>query len=150
MRKTISKKLRQEVYKKYGGLCAYCGCTLPEKGFHIDHKHCVRNYDGKEDVNDISNLMPSCRSCNKYKSTFELEEFRKMISGIPGRLRRDSSTYNIALRYGLVEEHEKEIVFWHEKWEEENREDKTSTPDDYTAQTVEIYLSKEEFEKLKQ
>ena len=33
MRKTISKKTRQEVYKKYGGLCAYCGCTLPENGF---------------------------------------------------------------------------------------------------------------------
>lgn len=118
MRNPISKKTRQEVYKKYGGFCAYCGCQLPEKGFHIDHKHCVRNYDGKEDVNDISNLMPSCRSCNKYKATLDLEDFREMISGIPGRLRRDSITYNIALRYGLVDEHEKKIKFWFEIWED--------------------------------
>ncbi len=33
----ISKIQRAELRMKFGGRCAYCGCKLPEKGWHADH-----------------------------------------------------------------------------------------------------------------
>ena len=36
-RKTIPKKIRQIVYDKYNGHCAYCGCELEYKDMQIDH-----------------------------------------------------------------------------------------------------------------
>ena len=85
--------------------------------------NCIRNYEYFEeftgiDVHSIDNYMPACGSCNRYKSTYELEMFRKMLSGIPKRLARDVSTYNIAVRYGMIEEHNDPIKFYFEKMEE--------------------------------
>ena len=31
----ISKEQRAELRLKFGGRCAYCGCTLPEKDFRL-------------------------------------------------------------------------------------------------------------------
>lgn len=120
MRQRLTKSERKIVYDKYNGHCAYCGCEIPFKGFHVDHLHCIRNYEYTEeftgvDVHSTENLMPSCGSCNRYKSTFDLEDFRKMLSGIPKRLARDVSTYNIALRYGMIEEHKEPIKFYFER-----------------------------------
>lgn len=33
----LTKKQRAELRMKFGGRCAYCGCELPEKGWHADH-----------------------------------------------------------------------------------------------------------------
>ena len=120
MRKPIPKSVRKQVYAKYNGHCAYCGCEIPEKGFNVDHLHCLRNYEYTEeftgiDVHDISNLMPSCGSCNRYKSTMDLETFREELQKIPDRLKRDVCTYNIALRYGMVQENREPIKFYFEK-----------------------------------
>lgn len=38
---TITKKQRAELRMKFGGRCAYCGCELPEKGWHADHVEAV-------------------------------------------------------------------------------------------------------------
>ena len=110
MRKAIPKSIRKIVYKKYNGHCAYCGCEIPEKGFNVDHLHCLRNYEYLEeitgiDANAIENLMPACGSCNRYK---ELQK-------IPDRLQRDVCTYNIALRYGMIHEDREPIKFYFEK-----------------------------------
>lgn len=57
MRKLIPKSVRKQVYAKYNGHCAYCGCEIPEKGFNVDHLHCLRNYEYTEiDVHDIKIL----------------------------------------------------------------------------------------------
>ena len=93
MRKTIPKKIRKIVYQKYNGHCAYCGCEIPEKGFNVDHLHCLRNYEYTEeftgiDVHDISNMMPACGSCNRYKATMDLETFREQLQKIPDRDRK--------------------------------------------------------------
>ncbi|HHR4690493.1 TPA: HNH endonuclease, partial [Salmonella enterica] len=34
---SLTKKQRAELRMKFGGRCAYCGCVLPEKGWHADH-----------------------------------------------------------------------------------------------------------------
>ena len=35
--KAIPKKIRQQVYDKYNGRCAYCGCKLEYKDMQVDH-----------------------------------------------------------------------------------------------------------------
>lgn len=111
MRRPIPKSVRKLVYQKYNGHCAYCGCEIPEKGFNVDHLHCLRNYENTEeftgiDVHDISNLMPSCGSCNRYKATMDLKTFRQQLQKIP--------------RYGMVQENREPIKFYFEKVEEEH------------------------------
>ena len=66
--------------------------------------------------------MPACGSCNRYKATMDLETFRKMLSDIPKRLARDVSTYNIAVRFGMIEEHNEPIKFYFERMQEESEE----------------------------
>lgn len=116
MRKRLTKAERKMVYDKCGGHCAYCGCEIPFKGFNADHVLCLRNYEYTDDTIDtVDNMLPSCGSCNRYKSTYDLETFRAMLSGIPMRLARDVSTYNIAVRYGMVKEYHEPIVFYFER-----------------------------------
>lgn len=124
MRKPISKSIRKLVYQKYNGHCAYCGCEIPEKGFNVDHLQCIRNYEYTVDVNSIDNLMPACGSCNRYKSTMDLEVFRKELQKILDRLKRDICTYNIALRYGMVQENREPIKFYFEKVGGENAQNR--------------------------
>ena len=125
MRKAIPKSIRKQVYAKYNGHCAYCACEIPEKGFNVDHLYCLRNYEYTEeftgiDVHSIDNLMPACGSCNRYKATMDLETFRKQLRKIPDRLKRDVSTYNIAVRFGMVLENREPIKLYFEKVGEEN------------------------------
>lgn len=120
MRRRLTKKERQIVYDKCKGHCAYCGCEILFKGFHVDHVKCLRNHEWEDEtVDTVENMLPSCSSCNRYKSTYDLETFRRMLSGIPKRLARDVSTYNIAVRYGMIEEHSEKIVFYFERKDEE-------------------------------
>lgn len=120
MRKKLTVNERKAIYAKTNGHCAYCGCEIAFKGFHADHVLCLRNYEYMDDIlgkkiDDVENMLPSCGSCNRYKATYDLETFRKMLSGIPKRLARDVSTYNIAVRYGMIEEHSEPIQFYFEK-----------------------------------
>jgi hypothetical protein len=114
-RKTISKELRQIVYKKYNGHCAYCGDKIEYKDMQVDHFAPVRNFG---DNIEISNLMPACRSCNGYKDTYTISKFREQLSKIPSRLMRDVTTYKIALRYGLIKETNIGIKFYYEEVKE--------------------------------
>lgn len=120
MRRKLTQKERRVVYDKYNGHCAYCGCEIPFKGFNVDHLHCIRNYGYTEeftgiDVHSIDNLMPACGSCNRYKATMDLETFRKQLQKIPDRLQRDVCTYNIAIRFGMVQENREPIKFYFER-----------------------------------
>lgn len=113
-RKPIQKKIREQVYQKYNGHCAYCGCELDYKDMQVDH---VISVYGNNGSNDIDNLMPACRMCNFYKSTFPLEDFRKNLESLHERLRKPF-IYRLALKYGLITEHKDKVVFYFEKEEE--------------------------------
>lgn len=103
------KEKRIAVYNKFDGRCAYCGCLLNGK-FHVDHitpkiefeRDWIksRNIDLAL-IDDISNLNPSCRSCNTYKSHFSIEEFRNNIHD-QIRQQRRRPTFRIAERFGMV------------------------------------------------
>jgi len=131
----LTKKQRIEVWKKSGGKCWYCGCELPERGWHADHflpiireskivpdtsnspysykvmstGKCLRGYHDA-----VENMVPSCASCNLFKTTFDIESFRREIEAQKERVRNASSGFRIAERMGLIEVKDKPVVFWFE------------------------------------
>lgn len=116
-RKPIQKKIREQVYQKYNGHCAYCGCEIDYKDMQVDH---VISVYGKDGSNDLDNLMPTCRMCNFYKSTFSIDSFRRHLESLYERLRKPF-IYCLALKYGLIEEHKKKVKFYFEKEKENDR-----------------------------
>jgi HNH endonuclease len=64
---------RADIWDSTSGKCWYCGVqTNPWRDFTIDHV--VPQSRGGSD--HVSNLVPSCRTCNLRKKTKNLEEFR--------------------------------------------------------------------------
>lgn len=110
-RRAIPQSVRLVVYDKCNHRCAYCGCELDYKDMQVDHATPLAR-GGKD---DISNYMPSCRSCNHYKATLTAEEFRNYLSCIHKRLMRDSIPYQVAERFGIVEHKGDDITFYFEK-----------------------------------
>ena len=117
LEKEFPDDVREQVYKKCHGHCAYCGCLLDYKDMQVDHVNPIRC--GGED--DISNMLPACRSCNHYKSALKPEEFRKYLSGIPKRLMRDSIPFQVGERFGIVRIVTDDVTFYYEKIKNKNR-----------------------------
>lgn len=109
MREPIPKEVRDEVFEKCSGHCAYCGEEL-QKSWHMDHVIPVV-YGGPD---DIINLMPSCSKCNNYKNAWSLEEFRRQLQMQVTRARKYSMNFRMAERYKQVVVQETPIVFYFE------------------------------------
>lgn len=110
-RKAIPKQIRQRVYEKYRGRCAYCGSAIEYKDMQVDHL--VPLYNGGAD--DVENMMPACRSCNHYKRASSLEVWRKQLEAATKTLARDCYTYRNAVRFGQVTETPHKVVFYFER-----------------------------------
>ena len=110
-RKPIPKKIREGVYKRFGGRCAYCGKEISLKEMQVDHVQSV--YQGGED--SLENYRASCRACNFYKGGGDTEYLRSQVSRIVKRLSERNFTFKLALSYGLISINEKPIVFEFEK-----------------------------------
>jgi 5-methylcytosine-specific restriction endonuclease McrA len=119
-RKQLSKANRLNVYYKYDKHCAYCGCELEYRDMQIDHIKAVykSELDGENADESIENLMPACRMCNFYKSTFSIEQFRERLHSLHTRL-KEQFIFRLALKYGIVELDLKPIEFYFEKNEKE-------------------------------
>lgn len=117
----IPKHIRQLVYDKYNGHCAYCGCELPYKDMQVDHLHSLNGnkfgYDKTADPNDISNLMPACRQCNYYKGASSLETFRKNLATTLQHTCTDSFQTRLAIKYGMIIPKQWDKLFYFEKTE---------------------------------
>lgn len=115
---------RQQIFDKYSGRCAYCGCELTSK-FHVDHiEPIVRNPRTKvpEKPNEsIENLNPACPSCNIMKHSMSLEQFRKSIKKFVQSLNLYNNQYKFAKKYGLIQETEKEVMFYFETLKNNNQ-----------------------------
>lgn len=136
----LSKKQREKLRMKFGGRCAYCGCELPERGWHADHVEAVHRkleIDEEERAkgrwklkqtgesfrpeNDtLENMFPACAPCNLFKSVFDLEEFRRQIALQTGRALKSSVNFRTAERFGQVQITPSPIVFWFEKYQRED------------------------------
>lgn len=62
-RKSLSKKVRFDVFKRDSFTCQYCGSTPPAVVLEIDHINPV----SKGGDNAIDNLLTSCFDCNRGK-----------------------------------------------------------------------------------
>lgn len=121
-RKSIPKKVREAVYDKYSGHCAYCGKSIEYKEMQVDHLIPVQREKFKkyseEEIECFENYMPTCRRCNHYKRAHSLETFRQMIEEIPSKLYRDNYIYKVGLDYGLLNTHKHKIIFFFEQIEQ--------------------------------
>lgn len=137
----LTRKQREKLRMKFGGRCAYCGCELPEKGWHADHvqavlrksEQCMRAAEKgifrlkttgevfRPEADCPENIFPSCAPCNLLKTTYSLEMFRKQVSLQVERGRRSSVNFRTAERFGLISVLNKPVVFWFEQYEGENK-----------------------------
>jgi len=122
----IKKEIRVKVWNKFDCKCAYCGCDLEYNKMQVDHVKPLYRNDKVETLevwgvergeNEESNYYPSCARCNRWKSTFSIEQFRNEIQQQLIRLKRDSSNYRMALDYNMIVEYNKPIEFFFERWE---------------------------------
>lgn len=106
----IPKRLRELVYQKYDGHCAYCGCLLDYKDMQVDHIKSVyhKSFEsGTDSPNDnqddsIDNLMPSCRQCNYYKAEADIDGFRNKLKGWLEKTCIDTFQARLAMKYGII------------------------------------------------
>lgn len=124
--KKIKKSDRIKVYEKYNGHCAYCGCELEYKDMQVDHVQSVwqneyrRDYlnvkaKSNDEIDNLDNYMPSCRSCNLYKSSSDLEVFRKNLTEVMMKNLQKDFRYKMALKYGLIKEEIEPVQFYFER-----------------------------------
>lgn len=105
------------VFDKYNGHCCYCGIEMTIKEMQVDHLIPQRlgyKFGNNEKIHCYENLMPSCRSCNNYKSGNPIEAFRLSVENQVKVLRRDRPTFRLAERFGLIECKPKPVVFYFE------------------------------------
>jgi len=102
-RKSISKRLRFEVFKRDSFTCQYCGQAAPDVVLHIDH---IAPVAGGGD-NDILNLITSCESCNLGKGAKTLDDNsviqKQRIQLQKLNQRREQLEMMLAWREGLAE-----------------------------------------------
>lgn len=75
-RKSISKKVRFDIFKRDQFTCQYCGATPPGSILHVDHIEAVANGGG----NHPDNLVTSCEACNLGKGARALDVVPQSLS----------------------------------------------------------------------
>ncbi|MBY4887729.1 HNH endonuclease [Pantoea sp. DY-15] len=135
----LTTKQRSALRMKFGGRCAYCGCLLPEKGWHADHVEPVLRISEIDEVarkkglwklrntgdvtyasrENIENHYPACAPCNLFKATFSVEVFREQIAKQVERARASSVNFRTAERFGQIEVTQAPVIFWFERYREE-------------------------------
>ena len=116
---SMNRKVREIVYNKYNGHCAYCGCKIEYGDMQVDD--IVPKCRGEErwvetiGTDDIDNLNPSCKMCNFYKGMRDLESFRTRLKTTLIENVTQPFNYRLAKRYGMVREEEWDGKFYFEK-----------------------------------
>lgn len=116
-RKPIPKEVRQKVYDKYDGHCAYCGCELDMKSMQVDHIESVYFAElAHKEVNDtLDNYMPACRACNFYKGAGGIEHLRWWIKHTLEKTCVQTFQSKLAMKYGILEFKPWDEKFYFEK-----------------------------------
>lgn len=134
----ISKKVRQLVYAKYDGHCAYCGKEIDYSDMQVDHIYPKYRYNllkaeaeknpllaersgFPKDIDDFSNLNPSCRMCNFRKSEWTVDQFREEIRHQAKGVMK-SFQARMSEVYHLIQLTDHPIKFYFEIWEENKKE----------------------------
>lgn len=124
----MAKVDRASVRAKFNGRCAYCGCELGER-WHADHVEPVRremrvvpgkglvstNIMERPENDRADNLFPACPPCNIDKHSLSLESWRQKLQRTCEVLARNNPTYRHGVRFGLIEQPAKPVVFYFEQ-----------------------------------
>lgn len=127
----LTKAQRAALRGMFAGCCAYCGSPLGER-WHADHvEHVERKMgwvekDGRRRLacvggvhrperDTLDNMMPACPPCNIDKHAMTLGDWRGKLSRALEVLARNQPTYRHAIRFGLLAETPKPIVFHFER-----------------------------------
>lgn len=127
----VSKAMRERIRMLFGGRCAYCGIELPAK-WHVDHvKPVIRQFSHYENgrlvpTGNVSrpenecedNLFPACVACNIDKATYSLDGWRQKLENSCDVLGKRSAMYKHGVRFGVITETRKPIVFYFETLQE--------------------------------
>ena len=70
------RRQRERIFVRDGWLCVYCWQKRPRRRLVIDHKMPI--VLGGSD--DDSNLVTSCRKCNRAKGTMTYDEYMLMLN----------------------------------------------------------------------
>lgn len=111
----MKKELREKVYQKFNGHCAYCGKKINYSDMQVDHYWPHLNGSIPKDIsNEFKNLMPSCQRCNHYKRAWKPEDFRDLINKLDEKIKK---TYlaKVAIDFGIIEFKPFNGIFYFEK-----------------------------------
>lgn len=127
--------MRQLVYGKYGGHCAYCGCELEYKDMQVDHaditiwmtmygndKERAQQAVKDNSINGIENLMPACRQCNYYKGVDDIEKFRYKVKELLENTCINTFQARLAMKYRIIKHTPWDGKFYFEKIKEGGEE----------------------------
>lgn len=117
-RKSLSQKVRFEVFKRDGFTCQYCGESAPDVILNVDHISPV----SKGGDNDVMNLITACFDCNSGKSDRELDD-DTVISKQRAQLaelneRREQLEMMLKWRDGLRDIRDEQLAAFVERWSE--------------------------------
>jgi hypothetical protein len=123
----LTKRQRETLHAKFGGLCAYCGCALGGR-WHADHVEPVQRkaimlngrYKStgefwKPENDTLGNMNPACGPCNIDKATCNLDEWRAKLQRGHEVLERNNATYRHSLRYGVIHHNPEPVIFYFER-----------------------------------
>lgn len=117
-RKSLTKKIRFEVFKRDAFKCQYCGRSAPEVILHVDHIKPVS--DGG--TNEMTNLITSCFDCNMGKKDrllddhSMLEKQKKQLEELNER--RQQLEMMMQWREEMMSIEEEQLKFACDKWSE--------------------------------
>ena len=126
-RKPLPQQVRMAVYNKYHGHCAYCGKEIDFSEMQVDHvtgygaafygtnTEKVQQMISDGSINDIDNLLPSCRKCNYYKGPWDIEGLRQRIKEELEHTCRQSFATQLAIQYGMIEYYPWDGKFYFER-----------------------------------
>lgn len=124
-----TKRQREALRAKFGGLCAYCGGDLG-KTMHADHLEPIQRVTTdawlnplptaertmlKPERNRVDNMMPACAPCNLHKGGYTLEQWRTTLQRSADIVRRQTSTFRAGERFGVIVVSTEPIVFHFER-----------------------------------
>jgi hypothetical protein len=118
-RKTLSQKVRFEVFKRDSFKCQYCGASAPDAILRCDHIEPV----SKGGDNRITNLITACQDCNSGKGATRIEDHSvvEKVREHLGDLQAHKSQIEMMLKWqkslSSKEQMEERAVakFWNEK-----------------------------------
>jgi uncharacterized protein (TIGR02646 family) len=102
--------IREKIFAKFDGHCAYCGCKIEIETFEIDHKT-PKSKGGK---NNLINLFPSCGLCNTFKYNRDIREFKKYLISIPSTI-KNRPIFNLMLELNILQINKIKNMFYFER-----------------------------------